>query len=75
MSETSENMSLQVRVNGAEKEIQPNTTVAGLLDDAGLDPRTVAVELNGEIIRRPTFGEQVLQAGDRVEIVRFVQGG
>ena len=40
-----------------------------------LDPRTVVVELNREIVRRPRLGETMLAAGDAVELVHFVGGG
>jgi thiamine biosynthesis protein ThiS len=33
------------------------------------------VEKNGEVLRRAQLGEVELQPGDRLEIVRFVQGG
>jgi sulfur carrier protein len=45
--------------------------VAGL----GRDPRTVAVERNGIIVRRAEYGATGLEAGDRLEVVHFVQGG
>ncbi|HEV7516205.1 MAG TPA: sulfur carrier protein ThiS, partial [Thermoanaerobaculia bacterium] len=38
-------------------------------------PRTVAVELNGDILPRDEYGARPLRAGDRLEVVHFVQGG
>ena len=49
-------------------------TRAQLLE-LGLHPRGVAVEYNGEILKRVAYADTRLAAGDRVEIVRFVQGG
>ena len=46
-----------------------------LLATLGLDPRAVAVERNGEVLPRARLGEVELDAGDRLEVVRFVQGG
>jgi thiamine biosynthesis protein ThiS len=46
-----------------------------LLAALGLDPRAVAVERNGEVVPRARLPEVELQAGDRLELVRFVQGG
>ena len=37
--------------------------------------RMVAVERNGEIVPRPRWAETAIADGDRIEIVRFVQGG
>jgi thiamine biosynthesis protein ThiS len=33
------------------------------------------VERNGEIVRRPEYAAIRLLAGDRIEVVHFVQGG
>ena len=62
-------------VNGEAREIEPGTRLLDLLASLSLDPRAVAVEKNGEVLRRAELGEVELQPGDRLEIVRFVQGG
>ena len=41
----------------------------------GLDPRTVVVELNRQLIRRPRLADTALANGDAVELVHFVGGG
>jgi thiamine biosynthesis protein ThiS len=41
----------------------------------GLDARTVVVELNRQIVRRPHLGDTALATGDTVELVHFVGGG
>ncbi len=69
---------LQLRVNGQKRELACEGTGATVLDLlASLDqhPKTVAVELNRELVPRARLGETALRDGDRVEIVRFVQGG
>ena len=69
---------LQLRVNGQERELASSGSGATVLDLlASLDqhPKTVAVEVNRELVPRARFGETALRDGDRVEIVRFVQGG
>jgi len=62
-------------VNGETCELVPGTRLLDLLAALALDPRAVAVEKNGEVLRRAQLGEVELQPGDRLEIVRFVQGG
>jgi thiamine biosynthesis protein ThiS len=64
-----------VSINGEEREVAVGTTVAVLLRSLGYEPRTVAVERNGAILARSAFEGTALEAGDRLEIVRFVQGG
>jgi thiamine biosynthesis protein ThiS len=66
---------LSARVNGRERRLPARWTVADLVADLGVEPRTVAVERNGEIAPRARWNEIALADGDRIEIVRFVQGG
>jgi thiamine biosynthesis protein ThiS len=66
---------LPLTVNGRERGVAAGTTVAGLVAELAPDARLVAVERNGEIVPRGRWAEVALAAGDRLEIVRFVQGG
>jgi sulfur carrier protein len=66
---------IRLTVNGEARQVAAGQTLADLVRAAGRDPRTVAVEHNGEIIKRERYGEVVLADGDRIEIVHFVQGG
>ena len=66
---------LSVVLNGEERSVAAGTTVAALLAELGRHPRTVAVELNGDILPRDGYPARRLQAGDRLEVVHFVQGG
>ncbi len=62
-------------LNGEPRRVAAGATVATLLAQIGRDPRTVAVERNGEIVPRSGYAETLLAGGDRLEIVHFVQGG
>jgi sulfur carrier protein len=64
-----------IAVNGEPLSIASGSTLPDLLASFGRDPRTVAVEKNGAIVRRDAFAAEELRAGDRLEIVHFVQGG
>jgi thiamine biosynthesis protein ThiS len=66
---------LEIVVNGEQRRIPSPATVADLLRHLSLDPRTVVVELNREIIRRPRLHDTKLSDGDAVELVHFVGGG
>ena len=66
---------LDLVVNGEPRRIPGPATLQDLLRHLGLDPRTVVVEHNGAIVRRPTLAERSLRSGDRVELVHFVGGG
>jgi sulfur carrier protein len=66
----------RLTVNGVDEEVAA-TTVAQLLAARGIDPgaKFLAVAVNGEVVRRTTWAEAALTAGDAVEIVRPLQGG
>lgn len=66
---------LEIRVNGEPRKVPGPATAAGLLRHLGLDPRTVVVELNRKIVRRPQLDDTALADGDAVELVHFVGGG
>lgn len=66
---------MQILVNGEPRDMQPGTTVSGLLQQLDMQSRLVAVERNGELIPRTRHAECELQPGDRVEIVTLVGGG
>ena len=62
-------------LNGADHEAAPDITVLALLESLGVAPGRVAVELNGDVLRRADFSRRTLRDGDRVEFVQFVGGG
>ena len=68
--------SVAVTVNGAERLVPANSSVADLLSSLSLDPRSVVVEHNGTILRdRERLPSVKLNEDDTVEIVHFVGGG
>lgn len=66
---------MTIVLNGEERAVPDGVTVAALLDSLGLPRAKVAVERNRAIVSRSRFADQVLAAGDEIEIVRFVGGG
>jgi thiamine biosynthesis protein ThiS len=68
-------MSIAVTINGETRRVPDPATLLDLLAHLGLDPRTVVVELNREIVRRPRLGETRVADGDTIELVHFVGGG
>ena len=75
MPETGSPAPLALMVNGEAHVVAAGATVLDLLRGLGRDPRTVAVERNGEILPRTAYEATCLAAGDRLEVVHFVQGG
>ena len=66
---------LNIVVNGESRRVPGPATLLDLLEHLGLDPRTVVVERNREIVRRPKLGDTALAEGDAIELVHFVGGG
>jgi thiazole synthase len=68
-------MDLAITVNGEPRRVPAPATLADLLRHLNLDPRTIVVEHNRRIVRRPQLHETALAEGDSVELVHFVGGG
>ena len=66
---------IQVRVNGKDRDIEPGQTVHTLLESLELHPGMVVVELNNEILGRDAYDEHRVREGDTIELVHFVGGG
>jgi thiamine biosynthesis protein ThiS len=67
--------SIQVHVNGKEREVQSGLSVHQLVESFDLNPRLIVVELNREILSRDQFEDVQVSEGDTVELVHFVGGG
>ena len=59
-----------ITLNGEERAVPPDASVATLVGE----PDGCAVAVNDEVVPRAEHARS-LRAGDRVEIVRAVQGG
>ena len=68
---------MNLTVNGKPRTIEAETSLSLLeyLQQLGINPQIIAVEHNGEIIRREQYGATQLREGDVLEIVRMVGGG
>ena len=66
---------MRLVVNGEEQQVEPSTTVKGLLVSLGLADTLVAVERNDEVVPRAQHESTELSEGDRLEVVHFVGGG
>lgn len=66
---------ITITLNGKARDVGENLSVAALLETLGVDPRQVAVAINGEVVPRRQWSAVTLRDGDSVEIVRAVGGG
>ena len=63
-----------VTINGKQEQAA-GMTILAYLQQAGYTPERVVVEKNLEIIPRESLNSNLLEAGDSVEVLRFVGGG
>ena len=65
---------MNLTING-----EPRTTSAenltALVEQLGMKPDRVAIELNRQIVPRDRWAQTRLSEGDQLEIVQFVGGG
>ncbi len=66
---------MKLVVNGEDREFSSIATVSALLEQLGMKPDRVAVELNRELVSRERWDKTRLSDGDKLEIVHFVGGG
>jgi thiamine biosynthesis protein ThiS len=66
---------MTITLNGEPRVWDRPRSVAALLTELGIDTRTVAVERNRVVVKRATYPDTVVEAGDEIEIVSFVGGG
>jgi sulfur carrier protein len=68
---------MRLLVNGKETEIEDKTTLEKLLGKFQITKEStgVAVAVNDVVVPRKAWGNTALHAGDRIEIIRAVQGG
>ena len=64
-----------VQVNGEKKEVPAALSVARLLEELGIRPGRVVVELNRDVLSRDAYAVTLLKEGDAIEVVHFVGGG
>jgi thiamine biosynthesis protein ThiS len=65
---------MNLTING-ENQVFSAGTLGVLVEQLGMKPDRVAIELNREIVPREQWPQTPLHDGDRLEIVHFVGGG
>ncbi len=68
-------MKVKIILNGEEKTLAKDTTLAQLIADLSLDTKKIAIEKDLEIVNPNQFSAIILDEGSRVEIVHFIGGG
>jgi len=66
---------VKLLINGEERSFNDSLTLSALVEQLGVKPDRIAVELNRNIVRRDDWPQTALHDGDRLEVVHFVGGG
>ena len=66
---------ITIVLNGEDKQVDNNISVAQLLVKLDLTEKRLAVEINQQIIPRSDFSNLMLKEKDNVEIVQAIGGG
>lgn len=66
---------IRIFLNGECHEIEDRVSLDGLLDLFSLPRQRVAIELNKQVVRRQDWQSELIEDGDRIEVVHFVGGG
>jgi thiamine biosynthesis protein ThiS len=66
---------MEITVNGKARSLAAPTPLVEFLTQHGIERRAIAVQHNGEILRRPEYEAVTLREGDVLEIVHVVGGG
>ena len=64
-----------IQLNGRSHETEEGATVAGLVEELGLRPGMVAVEVNEHVVTRDRRESTILRPADEVEVVTIMGGG
>ena len=66
---------ITIRLNGTEKQVKLDSSIADLLTELEINNRYCAVERNMELVPREEHSACRLESGDAIEIVTLVGGG
>ena len=66
---------IKIKCNGKECEIKENQSVMDIVKQYNLNPKTVVVELNRNIIMCADFENTTINQNDVIELINFVGGG
>ena len=68
---------MNVVVNGEERGVPDRASLVDVVAATGAAPegRGIAVAVDGQVVPRGRWGETALEEGQRIEIVKAVQGG
>ncbi len=65
---------MNITVNG-KSECVSTDTIATYIRDKGMNPKSLVVEHNSQVVGSDRWDQTPLRAGDQLELLSFVGGG
>lgn len=65
---------MHIQLNGEEEEVSVEN-LQQLVLALGLEVRTIAIELNREVVPKSSWTTTAIHEGDRIEVVHMIGGG
>lgn len=66
---------MMITVNGKTETLEKSCTLSNFLLLKGIEPKTVVIELNGNIPEKTEWDSISIADGDVIEILKFMGGG
>ncbi len=66
---------MNITLNGENISFERQLSVVELIEHYKLNPKTVVIELNGDILEKGKYSETQVNDKDSIEMVVFVGGG
>lgn len=66
---------IEIELNGAPHRVEGNQNLSDLISSLALPNQAMAVAVNREVVPRQAWPQRLLQAADKVDIVRAIGGG
>ena len=66
---------MEIHLNGEARDLDAALDLAQLVKALSLPSKHIAVELNGNVVRRADWPQTLVGDGDKIEVVHFVGGG
>jgi len=70
-----EKIHINITINGQASNVFNDNTIADIINTYNLQPDSIVIEHNQQIIQKENWSKIVLANNDKLEIVRFVGGG
>ncbi len=66
---------MKITINGEEREFKEGVSLADVIKELNLEGKVMAAAKNMQIVKQDKWAKEMLQNGDKLELLDFVGGG